>query len=71
MVLTPSGLKLKKYGDTDQHYIDLVNNRPLAESIVDKKDKEVIKEFIVDTLASKDRIAIVTDQGQGYESVNV
>ena len=50
---------------------DIVHNRPLAESIVDKEDKEVIKEFIVNTLAPKDRIAIVTDQGQGYESVNV
>ena len=48
---------------------DLVNNRPLAESIVDKEDKEVIKEFLVKTIAPKDRKAIVTDKGQGYESV--
>ena len=44
---------------------DIVNNRPLAESIVDNEDKEVIKEFIVNTIAPKNRIAIITDQGQG------
>ena len=44
---------------------DIVNNRHLAESIVDNEDKEVIKELIVNTIAPKDRIAIVTDQGQG------
>ena len=65
MVLTLNGLKLKKYGDTDQHYFDIVNNRPLAESIVDNEDKEVIKEFIVNTITPKNRIAIITDQGQG------
>ena len=50
---------------------DLVENRPLAESIVDKENEEVIKEFLVKTIAPKDRKAIVTDKGSGYESVNV
>ena len=48
---------------------DLVNNRPLAECIVDKENNEVIKDFIVKTLAPKDRKAIVTDNGSGYEII--
>ena len=50
-------------------YIDLEKNRPLTESINDKKNKEVINEFIVKTITPKDHKTIITDKESGYESI--
>lgn len=59
--------------ESNQRYrlalFDLINNRPLAESIVDKEDSDVIKEFLNKSVAPKDRTAIVTDNGSGYDAV--
>lgn len=48
---------------------DLVNNRPLAEAIEEKEDYETIKNFLTRSVAPKDRKAIVTDNGVGYEKI--
>ena len=48
---------------------DLINNRPLAEAIEDKENYETIKNFISKSIAPKDRTAIVTDNGSGYEKI--
>lgn len=48
---------------------DLVNNRPLAEAIEDVENYETIKDFLNKSVAPKDRIAIVSDNGVGYEKV--
>ena len=44
-----------------------MNNRPLAESIEEKKDYETIKNFLTQSVTPKDRKTIVTDNGVGYE----
>ena len=48
---------------------DLVNNRPLAEAIEDDEDYDTIKNFLTKTVAPKDRIAIVSDDGKHYEKI--
>ena len=48
---------------------DLVNNKPLAEAIEDNESYYTIKNFLTKTVAPKDRIAIVSDDGQGYEEI--
>ena len=48
---------------------DLINNRPLAETIDDNEGYETIKNFINLSVAPKDRIAIVTDNGANYEKI--
>ena len=42
---------------------DLVNNRSLAEAIEDNEDSETIKNFLTNSVAPKNRIAIVSDNG--------
>ena len=46
---------------------DLVNNRSLAEAIEDNEDSETIKNFLTNSVAPKNRIAIVSDNGSGFE----
>lgn len=48
---------------------DLVNNIPLAEAIEDNEEYDTIKNFLIKTVAPKDRIVIVSDNGAGYEKI--
>lgn len=48
---------------------DLVNNRPLSEAIYETEDYKTIKNFINNSVAPKDRIAIVSDDGKHYEQI--
>ena len=69
MVLIRNGLKYKKVYRYRLVLFDLVNNRPLAEDIYDKENKDIIRKFLITSVTPKDRKAIITDKGTGYESL--
>ena len=48
---------------------DIIENMPIAESIVKKENNETIKEFISKSIPGHKRTAIITDSKNGYSTV--